>query len=175
MASMPPRSPDTDAFWQAFRRHAGLDHDNCVVASFGDSPEMATELADLVMARMKRATASLARDYGEDREPIPRPGDFVLVVDGEGCPRFIWRTTELTIKPLSEVDEAFAWDEGEGDRTRDWWLAAHRRYFGRQASREGFEFDDNILTAFERFEVVWLLDIAHTIREPASPYALTER
>jgi hypothetical protein len=26
---------------------------------------------------------------------------------------------------------------GEGDRTRDWWLDAHRRYFARQASREG--------------------------------------
>ena len=87
---------------------------------------MATELADLVMAGIKRATASLARDYGEGREPIPQPSDFVLMLDGEGRPRFIWRTTEVTIKPLSQVDEAFAWDEGEGDRTPDWWLAAHR-------------------------------------------------
>ena len=62
------------------------------------------------------------------------------MLDGEGCPRYIWRTTEITIKPLS-----FAWDEGEGDRTRDWWLDAHRRYFGRQASREQFEFDDHML------------------------------
>jgi hypothetical protein len=44
------RSPDTDAFCQAFRLYAGLGHDNYVVASFGDSPEMATELADLVVA-----------------------------------------------------------------------------------------------------------------------------
>jgi len=44
----------------------------------------------------------------------PRPGDFVMMLDGEGRPRFIWRTTEIKIKPLSEVDEAFAWDEGEG-------------------------------------------------------------
>jgi hypothetical protein len=42
---MSPRSADTDAFWQAFRHYAGLDHDNYVVGSFGDSPEMATELA----------------------------------------------------------------------------------------------------------------------------------
>jgi hypothetical protein len=55
-------------------------------------------------------------------------GDFVIM-PGEGRPGFIWRTTEVTIKPLSEVDEAFAWDEGEGNRTRDWWLDAHRRYF----------------------------------------------
>ena len=43
---MLPRSPDTDAFWQGFRQYAGLDHDHYVVGSFGDSPEMATELAD---------------------------------------------------------------------------------------------------------------------------------
>jgi uncharacterized protein YhfF len=64
----------------------------------------------------------------------------------------------VTIKPLSQVDEAFAWDEGEGDRSRKWWLDAHRRYFSRQARREGFKFDDDILTVFERFEIVWPLD-----------------
>jgi hypothetical protein len=35
-----------------------------------------------------------------------------------------------------------------------WWLDAHRRYFARQAAREWFELDDDILTVFERFEVV---------------------
>jgi len=100
---MSPRSADTDAFWQAFRRYAGLDHDNYVAGSFGDSPEMATELAGLVIAGIKRATASLVHDYGAGREPIPKPGDFVIMLDGEGHPRFIWRTTEVTIKRLSEV------------------------------------------------------------------------
>ena len=64
----------------------------------------------------------MARHHGEDGEPTSRPGDFVVMLVGEGRPR----TTEVTIKPLSEVDEAFAWDEGEGDRTREWWLDAHR-------------------------------------------------
>jgi uncharacterized protein YhfF len=121
---MLPRSPDTDAFWQAFRRYAGLDHDNYVVGSFGDSPEKATELADLVIAGIKRASASLACDYGERREPMPQPGDFVIMLNGVGRPRFICRTTEITINPLFQVDEAFGGDEG--DRTRDWWLGAHR-------------------------------------------------
>jgi len=42
---------------------------------------------------------------------------------------FIWRTTEVTIQPLSQVGEAFAWDEGKGNRTRDWWLDAHLPLF----------------------------------------------
>jgi hypothetical protein len=39
---------------------------------------------------------------------------IVIMLDGERHPRFIWRTTEVTIKPLLQVDEAFAWGEGEG-------------------------------------------------------------
>jgi hypothetical protein len=35
-----------------------------------------------------------------------------------------------------------------------WWPDADRRYFVRQAAREGFDLDDDILTAFARFEVV---------------------
>jgi hypothetical protein len=72
----PREPPETDAFWQAFRRYAGLDHNNYTVGSFGDSAEMATELADLVVAGIERATASLARDYGDGREPMPKPLDL---------------------------------------------------------------------------------------------------
>ena len=42
---------------------------------------------------------------------------------------------------------------------------AHRRYFARQANREGFEIDDEILTVLQRFEVVWPLDIAMRSRD----------
>ena len=64
------------------------------------------------------------------------------------------------MKPLIDVDDAFAWDEGEGDRTRDWctrdwWLSAHREYFSAQARREGFDMFEMIETVFERFEIVW--------------------
>ena len=69
---------------------------------------------NLLSAGAKRAVASLTRDYCEGREPMPKPGDLEMMLDEAGRPRFIWRTTEVTIKPLVGVDEAFAWDEGEG-------------------------------------------------------------
>jgi uncharacterized protein YhfF len=158
--NVPPKTPATDAFWQAFVRHAGLVGVDYQVAAFGDDEAMATQLAELVIAGTKRATVSLLRDYADGRAPPPTVGDYVLVIDGAGTPRCIWRTAEIEIKPLGAVDDRFAWDEGEGDRTRAWWLAAHRRYFGRQAAREGFAFDDSIDTVFERFAVVWPLAIA---------------
>lgn len=157
---MSPKTAATEAFWQEFGEHAGPAFADYQVVAFGDSPQMATELAALVVAGTKRATASLMRDYEDGHSPRPVIGDFAVVVDGDGTPCCIWRTTDIKIKPLNTVDARFAWDEGEGDRTRDWWLAAHRRYFGRQAAREGFEMHDAIETVFERFTVVWPVSIA---------------
>ena len=75
-------------------------------------------------------------------------------------PRAIWRTTEIRTGPLNSVDERFAWDEGEGQRTREWWLSAHRRFFGQRAAAQGFAMHDEIETVFERFEIVWPPEIA---------------
>ena len=43
---------------------------------------------------------------------MPQPGNFVIMLNGVGLPRFICGTTEVAIKPLFQVDEVFASDEG---------------------------------------------------------------
>lgn len=153
--SVPDRTPAIEAFWAAYRDAAGIAHDRYDVVAMGDSPELADELLALILAGTKRATASLDRDYGPGRPPRPAAGDHVVVLDGAGAPRCIWRTTEVAVGPLVGVDDAFAWDEGEGDRTRATWLANHRWFFGRQAQREGFALADDEPTVFERFRLVW--------------------
>jgi uncharacterized protein YhfF len=154
------RSGLTERFWHEYRAATGLQHDDYDVVAFGDGPQMASELAELVVAGIKRATAGLVRQFGSGGEAPPVPGGYVVLVDGAGQPRAIWRTTEIRIGPLNSVDEQFAHDEGEGERTRDWWLAAHRRFFGRRAEAEGFSMHDEIETVFERFVVVWPAGIA---------------
>jgi hypothetical protein len=47
-------------------------------------------------------------------------------------------------------------------------------HFARQASRERFELADDILTVFERFEVVWPLYAADVITGPSSAAASTK-
>lgn len=155
---MADKTASTDAYWRDYLDHAGAIADDYAVCSFGDNPRDAAELAALVLAGTKRATASLARDYPADG--LPRVGDYVVVVDGDGRPCCLWRTSEIQIKPMREVDAAFAWDEGEGDRSREDWLRGHRDYFSAQARREGFAFDDGIEVVFERFRIVWPLRLA---------------
>ena len=148
------RTARTDAFWREFSDRTGYAGDYEVVA-FGNSPRMADELAALVVDGPKRATAGLLRDFTANGEAMPEVGGHVVLVDGSGVPCAVWRTTEVRIGPLSSVDERFAWDEGEGDRTRADWLRMHRAFFTAQAEAEGFAFHDGIETVFERFEVVW--------------------
>ncbi len=157
---MAMKTAASEAFWREFLRHSAVGNPEYQVVSFGDSPEMASELARLVVAGVKRATAYLRRDYEDAGLPLPAVGDFVVVIDGTGAPCCVWRTTQIEVKPLGCADARFAWDEGEGDRTLEWWLAAHQRYFSRQAAREGFQMHDAIETVFERFEVVWPRAIA---------------
>ena len=88
-------------------------------------------------------------------EMMARVGAHVVVIDAHDRPRAIWRTKTVDVKPLDQVDEAFGWDEGEGERTRADWLARHTLYFERRARAEGFAFDASMPAVFERFVLVW--------------------
>ena len=87
---------------------------------------------------------------------MPAPGDLSVIIDGEGSPVCVIRTTEVQTRPFGDVDEQFAWDEGEGDRTLQWWREAHIGFFERQ----GITIDDGTPVVLERFELLWPLPIA---------------
>jgi len=125
------------------------------VERFGDSRALADELIGLVLAGTKRATAGLVADFAADGEPLPRIGGLWVACDGAGAPRCVLRSVDLRLGPLASVDDAFAWDEGEGDRTRDSWLREHERYFRRTQAARGEVWSDDLEVLFERFSVVW--------------------
>ena len=150
-----PKSPEVEAFWQEFRRAKGVPAEDYDACRFGDNAELGEELLQLVLKGPKRATACLLRDIEVGGEVMARVGGHVVVLDGRDRPRAVWRTRTVDVKPLEEVDDAFAWDEGEGDRTREDWLAMHVRYFTRRAETEGFAFDPTMPAVFERFTLVW--------------------
>lgn len=140
------------AFWAAFGAVTGVDA-AYTTWGFGDDnkPELMTELGLLVRDGPKRATTSLVADYGPDAEPMPRVGDHSVILDGDGRPLCIIRTTSVEIRPFGDVDEAFAWDEGEGDRTLATWRRDHEWYF----SSIGQAVADATPVVLERFAKVW--------------------
>ena len=112
--------------------------------AFGDGPALANELLDLVMRGVKTATCST-----EDEPNTSTPGEQWIVLDGSGVPRCVIETTEVTYRRFGEVDGAFAHEEGEGDRSLNYWRQAHRIYFGRQG-----KFREDMMLMCERFRLV---------------------
>jgi len=145
------------AFWQRYLAATGDAGEPryTAVACFGDSVELAEELLELVLGGRKRATAGSVADYEADGLPLPNAGERWIACDGRGCPRVVIRTVEIRVGPLSSVDEAFAWDEGEGDRSRADWLRSHTDYFRRLHERLGVPFHDEIAVIFGRFETAY--------------------
>jgi uncharacterized protein YhfF len=156
---LPPVDQEQVArFWRRFLAAGIVDETMplpATVEPFGDSADLADELIDLVVHGPKRATASALVDYEREDMPHPHPGMISIATDGTGRARAVLRTAEVRIGPLSSVDASFAWDEGEGDRTRASWLADHEEYFRRYLPTIGVDFDPDMATVFERFEVLF--------------------
>src|SRR6476646_7176271 len=140
--------PDVDAFSRRLVTATGIDGPH-TAWGFGSSPQMITELGLLVREGPERATASLVSDY--DDEPMPVPGDLGVVLDGEGEPLCVVRTTGVEVRAFGDVDEEFAWTEGEGDRSLAHWRRAHVEFF----ASHGADVTDDDDVVLERFELLW--------------------
>lgn len=139
------------AFWAEFVAATGIDGDYEAWAFADSIPSLATELALLVRDGPKRATAGPLSLSEEGTDPMPVVGGLSVVLDGEGSPVCVIRTTRVDVQRFGDVDDTFAWDEGEGDRTLDWWRKAHIRYF----SQQGTPIDEETPFILERFELLW--------------------
>jgi uncharacterized protein YhfF len=148
-------SPAVETFWRSFVEATGIDGPYSAW-SFGITAEMADELGRLVRDGPKRATTSLLSWYedpppGEEVEPLPSVGALSVVLDGRGDPICVIRTTKVEVRPIGEVDEAFAWVEGEGDRSLAYWRDVHIRFF----ASEGRPVEEDTPVVLETFEQLW--------------------
>ncbi|MEO7423173.1 MAG: ASCH domain-containing protein, partial [Ornithinibacter sp.] len=134
--------------------------ETAAVEFFADSAAKADELLDLVLRGQKRTTAGLVANYRADGEELPPVGSHRVACDGSGAPRAVLRVLEARIGAVATVDEQFARDDGDGDRTRASWLAAHQEHFAVSCERLGLAYTEDLEAVFERFAVVWPLEHA---------------
>lgn len=124
------------------------------VFSFGDSPGLADTLADLVYVGEKTATAEAKWTFEANDEPLPEPGDHWVVLDGDGEPRCVVRTTAVEVVPFVDVGTDHTAAEGEGDGSLAYWREEHIDYY-RRTLPEGRSFSRDMPVVCERFRVVY--------------------
>ena len=149
------RAPDIEALWLAYQRACSVKVEGFSASALGRSRELADTLAELILSGVKRAHATLLRDFEKDLEPLPQPGDHLVVLDGDGTARAIVRCLHVEKRLFNQIDDAFAFEAGEGDLTLRWWLTAHRQDFAERGEAEGFEVSERTELVLEHFELVW--------------------
>ena len=145
-------------FWRSYLAASGIsdvEYLSPVIDEFGDSPELANELVRLILNHTKTASCALLYEYEKESAALPVLGQAKLVVDGDHNPACVIETTEVVIKPYYQVDPGFSYDEGEGDRSYEYWDREHRKYFRRLLRREGMQFEENMKLVCERFKVIY--------------------
>jgi uncharacterized protein YhfF len=138
----------------------GVDAETATYTSwqFGYGVEQGDRLLAYVLDGPKRATTGALAAYEAQGEAVPVPGDHSVVLDGHGVARCVIRTTQVDVVPFDEVDAAYAWDEGEGDRSLEYWRAGHWAYFERELAGLGLKATPDMPVVCERFEVVFRSD-----------------
>ncbi|REC46604.1 ASCH domain-containing protein [Chryseobacterium pennipullorum] len=121
---------------------------------FGGQEE-ATSIAKLVVSGIKIATGSLLWVYEEENRSIPLIGEYNIITDSEDRPVCIIQTTALSVIPFDEVEDQFAFDCGEGDRTLESWRHMYLEYIQSECTRIGRTFTPEIPMVCEYFKVVY--------------------
>ncbi len=143
-------------FWQEFCEKFDIDTETPFqIWNFGNTSEMAIELAELVISGKKSATASLVEFNKNHPEVAPIANGYSVITDLAGNPMCVIQTTEIRHLPFDEVDANFAFDEGEGDQTLEDWRERHWKYFTKEAEEFGLEFNENSLICCERFSLLF--------------------
>ena len=83
------------AFWLDYQRHCNVNVAGFAATALGHSRAVADQLAELIVAGVKRAQATLEHDFTADNDALPQPGDHLVVLDGRGRPRAIVRNNHV--------------------------------------------------------------------------------
>ena len=123
--------------------------------------EAANTCAELVRSGAKVATCSLKHWYISGALPMPQVGHLMVVTNWDGEPSSIIEISSVSESRFCDVDEDFAFSEGEGDRSLSYWRRAHWAFFEKECSEMDLFPSEEMELVLERFRVVYSAEDSH--------------
>lgn len=137
------------AAYQAINPDAGDDYEPW---AYGDQPDL---LAELTRTGVKTATASAGIWYEIEDEPMPRAGEYSVILNSRDEAVCVIRTTRVYTTPFDQVSAEQAHREGEGDRSLAYWRRVHEDFFHAELAEAGLSFTLDMPVVCEEFELVY--------------------
>ena len=119
---------------------------------FGDAPD---KLAALVKKGVKTATCSAYDLYQAEGQPLPKAGDYSVILDSLGEAVCIVKTTRVYVTSFDQVSREHACKEGEGDRSLEYWRTVHIDFLTRELARIDKAFTERAPVVCEEFQLVY--------------------
>ena len=120
--------------------------------SFGEAPD---KLADLVLQGIKTATCSAYDLYLIKNEPLPREGDYSIILNSNEEAVCIIKTLKVYVTAFNQVSDEHAYKEGEGDRSLEYWRKVHVKFLTNELASVHKSFNENTKVVCEEFEVMY--------------------
>lgn len=122
---------------------------------FCDKEEDANECAELVVKKIKQATSPSVWWFKKNKESFPKVGDIAIVTNWYGEPKAIIKTTKVEIVKFKDISSEYAFTEGEGDRSLDYWKIVHWNYYKGEMEEFGESPDEEMGIVCEYFVTIW--------------------
>ena len=153
-------TPSAQAYWQSYLKTLSPSEQHELAQAFVESSvagnvEIADRLLALYLNGKKTAGSSLVQDFVVSGDPLPKVGDFWIILDSKSNPRCIVKTVRLEINLFKDVGEKIAKAEGEGDLSLWQWRVGHRKFFTPSLERFGISDLDQAEVITHFFEVVY--------------------
>lgn len=133
-----------------------------IVDTFGDDPEMADLLLDLVLAGTKTATCLSLYEWQHEMDSDLVPGTLTAILDGKGHPRCVIETTHIAQMAYQDVPADFARLEGEhrplelpDEEVLRHWRETHWAYFNRKLPPMGHVPKMDMPVICEQFQLIY--------------------
>jgi histidinol-phosphate aminotransferase len=107
----------------------------------------------LILGGEKTVTATSPWLFEADATQRPLEGGWSLLLDADGRPAAVLRTTQVKTLPFGAVTAADSQYEGPPVRPIEAWRDVHRRYFDRVLAPFGRQWAADMPVTLERFEV----------------------
>ena len=120
--------------------------------AFGEAPD---ELAELVVQGIKTATCSSYDLYQINNEPLPKAGDYGIILNSNEEAVCIIKTKKVYVTEYNQVSADHAFKEGEGDRSLGYWQMVHISFLANELSSVHRSFDEHTKVVCEEFEVIY--------------------
>ena len=122
---------------------------------FCDNKKDADDCAELVIKKIKQATSTSVWWFEKNKEEIPKIGDLAIVTDWNNEPKAIIITKKVEIVKFKNITPEYAFIEGEGNKTLEYWKNVHWMYYSNEMKKYNEKPNEEMKIVCEYFETIW--------------------